>query len=179
VLRPRLPLLARHETRCTWIRGTRALSRAVAEIDTCSFVVSCFSHRSSSHSTPPYGPCTSDPLDVTSLQEYMQFASITDNLAAELGGRDNGWRPLQPEGSTQGLISVVSPLVLPFFVVVVFVQALDEIPFACCCKYRASFAHCLSRTTSCALDHTRIVSSMEQNSTGCFLTLSSTVTGVS
>mmetsp|Transcript_3354 Transcript_3354/g.8270 ORF Transcript_3354/g.8270 Transcript_3354/m.8270 type:complete len:250 (+) Transcript_3354:160-909(+) len=38
-----------------------------------------------------------DELDVTSLKEYMQLAAVTDNLAARLGGRDNGWRPLQPE----------------------------------------------------------------------------------
>ena len=30
VLRPRLPLLARHETRYTWIRGTRALSLSLS-----------------------------------------------------------------------------------------------------------------------------------------------------
>lgn len=40
---------------------------------------------------------TTDEVDVTSLQEYMQFAAATDNLSAGLGGRDNGWRYLQPE----------------------------------------------------------------------------------
>eukprot|EP00037_Helgoeca_nana_P038168 m.19231 g.19231 ORF g.19231 m.19231 type:complete len:355 (-) comp9897_c0_seq1:703-1767(-) len=39
----------------------------------------------------------SDEIDVTSLKEYMQLTAVTDNLSARLGGRDNGWRPLQPE----------------------------------------------------------------------------------
>eukprot|EP00035_Acanthoeca_spectabilis_P032274 m.18108 g.18108 ORF g.18108 m.18108 type:complete len:349 (+) comp5268_c0_seq1:182-1228(+) len=38
-----------------------------------------------------------DEIDVTSLKEYMQLAAVTDSLAARMGGRDNGWRPLQPE----------------------------------------------------------------------------------
>lgn len=42
---------------------------------------------------------STDALDVTSLQEYMQFASVTDSLTAELGGRGNRWRPLEAEGT--------------------------------------------------------------------------------
>lgn len=37
-----------------------------------------------------------DELDVTSMKEYMQYASTVDNQPAWLGGRDNGWRQLQP-----------------------------------------------------------------------------------
>ena len=40
-----------------------------------------------------------DEIDVTSLRDYMQLTAVTDNMAASLGGRDNGWRPLQPEGA--------------------------------------------------------------------------------
>eukprot|EP00038_Savillea_parva_P001334 m.103227 g.103227 ORF g.103227 m.103227 type:complete len:282 (+) comp10473_c0_seq1:119-964(+) len=38
-----------------------------------------------------------DEIDVTSLRDFMQLTAVTDNMAASLGGRDNGWRPLQPE----------------------------------------------------------------------------------
>lgn len=37
-----------------------------------------------------------DELDVTSMKEYMHYTSAVDNRPAWLGGRDNGWRPLEP-----------------------------------------------------------------------------------
>ena len=87
-------------TASTWLCGTRRFlhcDRYFPKLVLFSLCSNKTYHPTSLHSTPP--SCTPDPLDVTSLQEYMQFASITDNLAAELGGRDNGWRPLQPEGT--------------------------------------------------------------------------------
>lgn len=36
-----------------------------------------------------------DELDVTTMKEYMHFASTTDSMDAALGGRGNSWRGLQ------------------------------------------------------------------------------------